>query len=184
MVYGLFKLCWLVDVLCTCFKETTPVFNVHLSCFVDFILCPTEKYIFKVNNKKIWLICWISSKVKCKHSMTSFRCIYCWPWPQSTYQYSASTFNFKEAFVSSVRKTSHNVLKKQKARYLYRNKRCKGLFYWTIYHSTELKLFMNISGSKFALRVPSVLSFRSVIWSAISSLFLRFFFAVSNRKSI
>ena len=28
-----------------------------------------------------------------------------------------STFNFKEAFVSSVRKTSHNVLKKQKARY-------------------------------------------------------------------
>ena len=128
MVYGLFKLCWLVDVLCTCFKETTPVFNVHLSCFVDFILCPTEKYIFKVNNKKIWLICWISSKVKCKHSMTSFRCIYCWPWPQSTYQYSASTFNFKEAFVSSVRKTSHNVLKNQKSRYLYRNKRCKAYF--------------------------------------------------------
>ena len=67
-------------------------------------------------------------KVKSRYSMTSFRCIYCWPWPQSAYQYSVSTFNFKEAFVSSVRKTSHNVLKKQKARYLYRNKSCKAYF--------------------------------------------------------
>ena len=64
MVYGLFKPCWLIDVLCTCFKETTPLFNVHLSCFVDFILCPTDKYMFKVNNKKIWLICWICLKLK------------------------------------------------------------------------------------------------------------------------
>ena len=67
-------------------------------------------------------------KVKSKYSMISFRCIYCWPWPQSAYQYSVSTFNFKEAFVSSVRKTSHNVLKKQKARYLYRNKSVKAYF--------------------------------------------------------
>ena len=42
--------------------------------------------------------------------------------------YLFSSFNFKEAFVSSVRKTSHNVLKKQKARYLYRNKSCKSYF--------------------------------------------------------
>ena len=61
MVYGLFKPCWLTDVLCTCFKETTPLFNVYLSCFVDFILCPTDKYMFKVNNKKIRLICMCSS---------------------------------------------------------------------------------------------------------------------------
>ena len=67
-------------------------------------------------------------KIKSKYSMASFRCIYCWPWLQAAYQYSVSTFNFKEAFVSSVRKTSHNVLKKQKARYLYRNKRCKAYF--------------------------------------------------------
>ena len=67
-------------------------------------------------------------KVKSKHSMTSFRCIYCWPWPQSAYQSSVSTFNFKEAFVNSVRKTSHDVLKKQKARYLCRNKSCKAYF--------------------------------------------------------
>ena len=64
MAYGLFKPFWLIDVLCTCFKETTPLFNVHLSCFVDFILCPTDKYMFKVNNKKNWLICWICSKLK------------------------------------------------------------------------------------------------------------------------
>ena len=111
MVYGLFKPCWLMYVSCTCFKETTPLFNVHLSCFVDFILCPTDKYMFKVNNKKNLINLLNVFKVKSRYSMTSFRCIYCWPWPQSAYQYKVSTFNFKEAFVSSVRKTSHNVLK-------------------------------------------------------------------------
>ena len=128
MVYRLFKPCWLTDVSYTCFKETSPLFNVHLSCFVDFILCPTDKYMFKVNNKKNLINLLNVFKVKSRYSMTSFRCIYCWPWPQSAYQYSVSTFNFKEAFVSSVRKTSHNVLKKQKARCLYRNKSCKAYF--------------------------------------------------------
>ena len=41
--------------------ETALFFNVHLSCFVDFILRPTNKYMFKVNNKKIRLICMCSS---------------------------------------------------------------------------------------------------------------------------
>ena len=45
------------------FKETTLLFNVHLSFFVDIILCPTDKYMFKVN-KKIRLICWMCSKLK------------------------------------------------------------------------------------------------------------------------
>ena len=36
----------------TCFKETALSFKVHLRCFVDYILCPTEKYMFKVKNKK------------------------------------------------------------------------------------------------------------------------------------
>ena len=40
----------------TCFKKTALLFNVRLSCFVDFILCPTDKYLFKVNNKKIRLL--------------------------------------------------------------------------------------------------------------------------------
>ena len=32
-----------------CAKETALLFNVHLSCFVNFILYPTEKCMFKVN---------------------------------------------------------------------------------------------------------------------------------------
>ena len=32
--------------------------------FVDFILCPTDKNMFKVNNKKISLISWMCSKLK------------------------------------------------------------------------------------------------------------------------
>ena len=66
------KPCWLTPVKCTCFKETAILFNVHLSWFVDFIPCPTDKYMFKVNNnnkkKKIHLHV---LKVKNKYSMTS-----------------------------------------------------------------------------------------------------------------
>ena len=74
MVYGLFEPCRLTHVtkditflmlhVATCFKETALLLNVHLSFFVDFILCPTDKYISKVNNKKIRLICWMCSKLK------------------------------------------------------------------------------------------------------------------------
>ena len=91
-------------------------------------------------------------KVKSKHSMTSFRCIYCWPWPQLVYQYDVSTLNFKEAFFISVRKTSHNVSKKQNSRYLYSNKSCKAYFIerfiiapnwnylWTFDNTSDLNL--------------------------------------------
>ena len=64
MVYGLFKPCWLTHATCTCFKETALLLNKQLSCFVNFILCPTNKYMFKVNNEKIRLICWMCSKLK------------------------------------------------------------------------------------------------------------------------
>ena len=71
MVYGLFKPCCFTHITGTCFKETVLFFNIHLSCFVDFILCPTDKYMFKVNNKKIRLIC-MCSRLKinsaCHHS--------------------------------------------------------------------------------------------------------------------
>ena len=73
-VYGLFKPCQLThdtkDItslmlhVAKCFKETVLLFNVHLSFFVDFILCQTDKYISTVNNKKIRLICWMCSKLK------------------------------------------------------------------------------------------------------------------------
>ena len=61
MVYELLKPCCFPHVTGTCFKETALFFNVHLSCFVDFILCLTYKYMFKVNNK---IICTCSSLKK------------------------------------------------------------------------------------------------------------------------
>ena len=61
MVYGLLKPCCFAHVTGICFQETAQFFNVELSCSLDFLLCPTDKYMFKVNNKKIRLICMCSS---------------------------------------------------------------------------------------------------------------------------
>ena len=44
--------------------DTTPLFNMHLNCFVGFILYPTNRYMFKFNYNKIWLICSMCSKLK------------------------------------------------------------------------------------------------------------------------
>ena len=33
-------------------------------CFVNFILCLNDKYMFKVDNEKVRLICWMCSKLK------------------------------------------------------------------------------------------------------------------------
>ena len=54
----------------TCFKETALLFNVHINYSKDFILCPTGKYMFKVNNKKNWMNLLNVFKVKDKYSMT------------------------------------------------------------------------------------------------------------------
>ena len=117
-------------------------------------------------------------KVKSKYRMASFRYIYCWHWPQAAYQYSVSTFNFKKAFViSSVTKTSLKVLKKQKARYLSRNKSCKAYFIQRFIIApnwNKLWIFDNTSALNL-LWIPSVLSFCPVVWSAISLLFHRIF---------
>ena len=117
-------------------------------------------------------------KVKSKYRMASFRYIYCWHWPQAAYQDSVSTFNFKKAFViSSVTKTSLKVLKKQKARYLSRNKSCKAYFIQRFIIApnwNKLWIFDNTSALNL-LWIPSVLSFCPVVWSAISLLFHRIF---------
>ena len=66
MVYRLFEPCCFTHGTGTCFKETTLFFNVHLSGFVDFILCPTDRYMFKVRlicmylNLKINTACHLS----------------------------------------------------------------------------------------------------------------------------
>ena len=90
----------------TTFKEIA-LFIVHLSCFVDFILCPTDKYMFKVNNNFI---------VDSEHSHSQHINIV----------FLLLTLN--KYFVSRVRKASHNVLKTQKAICLFRNKSCKAYF--------------------------------------------------------
>ena len=63
MVYGLCKPCRLTHVtkditslmlhVATCFKETALLFNVQLSFFVDFILCPTDNTCPKLTIKKL-----------------------------------------------------------------------------------------------------------------------------------
>ena len=115
-------------------------------------------------------------QVKSKYSITSFRCIYCWLWPQSACQYSVSTFNFKQAFVISVRKTSHKVLKKQKAVFIVIKVARPISFNDLSLHQIKINYkHLTILSSKFALWVLSVSPFRSVIWSAISSAFPRIF---------
>ena len=60
MVYGLLKRCWLTHATCTCFKETPLLFNVQLSCLVNFILCSADKNMFKINNEKMRFCCMCS----------------------------------------------------------------------------------------------------------------------------
>ena len=127
MVYWLFTLCWLIHVLCTSFKETALLFNVHLNFFVDFILSLTEKYISKVENKRNRLICWMCSKWKI-NTAWNLADVFVDFEPQSAHQDSVSIFNFEQVFVSRVWKTSNNVLKTQKAIYLFHKNCCKAYF--------------------------------------------------------
>ena len=72
MVYVFFKPSWLTHVTCICCKENAVLLNLHLRYFVDFILCPNEQYMFKVNHKRIRLICWMCSKWKVKTAWNPF----------------------------------------------------------------------------------------------------------------
>ena len=53
MIYRLLKLYCLTRVTFTWLKETTLLFNVHLRFLVDIILYLADKYMFKVDNKKL-----------------------------------------------------------------------------------------------------------------------------------
>ena len=127
MVYRLFKTCWLTQATCTCFKETALLLNVPLSCFVNFILCPTDKYMFKVNNEKIWLICWMCSKLNL--NTTWYRSgVFVADFDQS--QYISIVFLLltliKHLSVECERQVI--VLKTQKVTFLFGNKSCKAYF--------------------------------------------------------
>ena len=126
MVYGLFKPCWLTHATWTCFKETALLFNVHLVCFVNFILCPTDKYIFKVNNEKIRLICWMCSKLKLNTTWHRSG-VFIVDFDQSQYISIVFLFLTLKRFVSRVWKTSQ-CSETQKATYLFGTKSCKSSF--------------------------------------------------------
>ena len=138
MVYRLFKTCWLTQATCTCFKETALLLNVPLSCFVNFILCPTDKYMFKVNNEKIWLICWMCSKLKL--NTTWYRSgVFIVDFDQSQYVnivFPLLTLN-KHLSVGSERQVI--MFWKHKKRHICFVIKVHGLFHSAIYHCTELK---------------------------------------------
>ena len=114
---------------------------------MGFIPCPTDKYMFKVNNKKQYIHLHVL-KVKNKYSMTSYWCFNCWLWPQHI---SVSTFNFEQVFVSRVWKTSHNVVKT-----LF-----QGLFHLAIYHCTQLKQITTILSAYYDM---------NILWAYVSAL--------------
>ena len=145
MIYGLFKPYSFTHVTGTCLKETALFFNVHLSFFVDFILCPAD--MFKVNSKKIRFIC-MCSRLKINTAChCSFVFIVDFDHSQhinivfvlltlKKYFTDKYFFKVKDKVIMFWRvwKTSHNVLKS-----LF-----QGLFHSAIYRCTQLKQIATI----------------------------------------
>ena len=126
----------------TCFKETALVINVHLSCFVDFILYPTNKYMFKVNNKNIRLICWMCSNINTAwHSSSVFIVDY------DHSQHINIVFlllTLNKFLPVECKRQVNNVLKTQKTKYLFHNKSSKAYFIqWFIIAPNWNKLWTN-----------------------------------------
>ena len=181
MVYGLFKPCWLTDATCNCFKETALLLNVHLGCFVNFIKCPTDKYVFKVNNEKIRLICWMCSKLK---SNTTWHCSNVFIVDFDQNQYINTVFllwTLNKYFSLGCERHVIMFWKCKKRHICFVIKIVRFISFSDFIIAPNLNKFwannhnkhiVNICfSSKFALRIASVLSsFLPAIWSALSSL--------------
>ena len=196
MVYGLFKPCRLTHDtkdktslmlhVATWFKETVLLFNVHLSYFVDSILCQIDKYMSKVNNKQVRLINLICSKLTINTA-----------WHRSGFVVADFDHNQHVNIVlllltlnkslSAECESQVIMFWKHKKRYIcFVLKVASVLSFNNLSLRRKLCTYDQCFSSKFALGIPSVLSlFRPVIWSAPSSLFPRdltlTFFALSNR---
>ena len=170
-----------------CFKETALLFNMHLGCFVKFIKRPTDKYMFKVSNEKIRLICWMCSKLKLNTTWHRSD-IFIVDFDQSHYIKTVFLLWTLNKYFSVGCETQVIMLWKYKKRHIcFVIKVARPISFsafimapnwnalWTNNHNEHI---MNICFScKFALRIPSVLSlFRPAICSALSSLFPRDFF--------
>ena len=90
MVYGLIKLCWLTMSHVHVLKKL-PYCLMCTCCFVDFIRCPTDKYMFKVKNNRFICMCsklkinvaWHRSVfyiVDFQQFYNFFYCFNCWLW--------------------------------------------------------------------------------------------------------
>ena len=150
MVYRLFKPCRLTHVtkditslmlhVATCFKGTALLFNVLSSFSVDFILCPTDKYMSKVNNKKIRLICWMCSKLKIN---TAWYCsgVFVSDFDHSQHVNIVFPLLTLNKCLSARCKRQVIMFWKHKKRYTFFV--LKVLFHSIIYHCTKLKKVMN-----------------------------------------
>ena len=174
----------------TCFKETDLLLNVHFSFFVDFILCPTDKYMSKVNNKKIRLICWMCSKLKMNTAWHRFG-VFVADFDHSQHVNIVFLHLTLNKCLSSGCKRQVVMFCKHKNRYIcFALKVASHLSFNNLIIAPNWKKLWTDDQCftcKSALGIPSVLSlFCSVIWSAISSLFARdlIFFALSNLKPI
>ena len=125
MICGLIKPCWLSHVKCTCFKETAILFNLHLSCLVDFMPCSADKYMFKVNNKKNRFIC-MCSELKTNTAWHRSG-VFIVDFDHSQDINIVFLQCFKNTKNDNVLKT-HNVLKTQKTIYLFCYKSWKAYF--------------------------------------------------------
>ena len=124
-------------------------------------------------------------KVKRKYNITLFWWFYCWLSPQSAYLYSVSASNFEQVFVIRVRETSHNVLEKQKAIYLYRNKSWKTYFIqWFINapNWNQLLIYDNISALNLLQKWQAYFRFSHYLMCYIHREF--FFFWLYQAKSL
>ena len=172
-VYGLFKPCWLTHATCTCFKETVLLFNVHLSCFVNFILFPIDKYMFKVNqlvfgNCGSSIYCQNNHLEKVIYFLTLMSCS------------TNKVLHVIHVFQSYVEKTFllHEMVGKEVVEGL--TPLCLPPFSLALYYEHIMNKYFS---SKLALRIPSVLlSFLYAIWSALSSLFPRHLFCCIKTK--
>ena len=150
---------------------------------MTFILCPTGKYMFKVN-KLVFGNC--SSSASCQNEQ--FRKSYLLldtyalfnKWNLAYYSHVKilcfPNFTWEKLFLL------HKMLWKEVGERERLMPPCPTPFSLALYYEHIMNICFS---SKFVLRIPSVLSsFLHAIWSTLSSLFLRHFFAASEQKPI
>ena len=111
--------------------------NVHLSCFVDFVLCPIDKYMFKVNHKKIRLTCWMSSRLKINRAWHSSG-VFIVNFDHNQHINIVFLFLTLNKYLLGCERQVI-MFWKHKKRHIFFVKKLQSLFYSVIYHCIELK---------------------------------------------